>query len=384
MSVDDALPPHGGQLQRIAERFGVPVAGLLDFSVNINPEGPSLSAMDALHQALKDPAILTAYPDLEEVQLRLAISSYAGVAPDMVAVANGFVPLLNAALRVFPMHRCLLPVPAFVAYRSALEEAGVQVTPFRLDQALDFRYQPDRLLAELRNGRHDSVLLANPQNPSGVLCDGSVLSAFLTETEKLKVRVLLDEAFIDYAPAHSMVKEAARFANLVVFRSVTKFYGCPGLRVAYAVAQGSKIRKIHQSLAPWAITSLAAIAVRASLADSEYGVRTRKLNWARRETLRMRLDSVGLSTYPAAANFVLVRFRSIGEAANSWNCLVRDHGMVLRHCGNFEGLAQDHLRCAVLRDEENSRLIPALHQLQGLRRAPAFGQAAANDERCVK
>ena len=219
---------HGGQLHRIVERFGVPLSTLVDFSANINPDGPPASVLRALRDALDDPASLSQYPDLEEVELRTSIAAYTGVEPETVAVANGFVPLLDAVLQVLPIRRCLMPVPAFGEYRTSLERAGVQLTPFLLDQRLDFRYQPEVLSDQLAAGRHDAILLANPQNPSGVLCHRADLVAFVKEAIKLNAYVLLDEAFIDYAPADSLVSEAASLSKLIVFRSVTKFYGMPG------------------------------------------------------------------------------------------------------------------------------------------------------------
>jgi threonine-phosphate decarboxylase len=346
MNLNAPTPPHGGQLHRIAELFGIPASGLLDFSANINPEGPSPLALKALREALSDPATLREYPDLEETQLRLCLSAYAGVAPGAIAVANGFVPLVDAALRTLPIRRCLVPVPAFVEYRSAVERAGVMVTPFVLDQAADFRYQPNELLAALRDGAHDSILLANPQNPSGVLCNRTTLRAFIDEAAKLNVCVLLDEAFIDYAPEHSLVNDVQQLPDLIVFRSVTKFHGIPGLRVAYAVASNAMSQSICQSLAPWPITTLAAIAVCATLADTAYAERGLRLNRERKEDLIAQLAKLGLRTYPAAANFILIRFRSVAEAEDCWKRLILEYGIVLRHCTNVEGMSHGHLRCS--------------------------------------
>jgi threonine-phosphate decarboxylase len=358
MTSNFALPPHGGQLHRIAERFGVPAAGLLDFSANINPDGPPASVLEALREALNDPTVLSAYPDLEETQLRLSIAEHTGVGAESIVVANGFVPLLDAVLRTLPIRRCLLPVPAFGEYRSALERADVAVTTYVLDQEADFRYDTDALLRTLTAGRHDAILLANPQNPSGVRCERSVLTALIEEAAKLNIYVLLDEAFIDYAPMQSLVPDTDRFANLIVFRSVTKFHGIPGLRVAYAV--GATARVVRKSLAPWSISTLAAIGVRAALSDEIYAERTLRLNLRRRELLVTQFRGLGLYTYPAAANFLLLRFPSVANAENCWERLILDHGIVLRHCGNFEGLAGNHLRCAIRGDEENARLVKAL------------------------
>ena len=84
----------------------------------------------------------------------------------------------------------------------------------------------------------------------------------------------------------------------------------------------------------------------------------------RREYLVAQLRTLGLYTYPGAANFLLVRFQSMPEAQARWEQLILDQGIVLRHCANFEGLSHDHLRCAVRDDEQNSRLIDALRPWQ--------------------
>ena len=364
MKADINIPPHGGQLHRIAERFGIGVSALMDFSANINPEGPPALVVQALKEALEEPAVLSQYPDLEEIQLRLSISDHIGVASEGIVAANGFVPLLDAVLRGIPIHRCLLPVPAFSEYRNALERSNIAVTPYQLDQEQDFRYQPEDLLKTLKTGRHDALLLANPQNPSGVLCNREDLITLIKGAAKDNIYVLLDEAFIDYAAPHSVVGEIRLYPNLVIFRSVTKFYGIPGLRVAYAVAEPDIANKIQKQLPPWPITTMAAIAIRAALTDRIYAERSLALNDQRRDFLTNGLNALGFHTYPSAANFVLIRFRSIDEAVECWQQLILNHKIVLRHCTTFEGLAHNHLRCAIRDDRANSDLIRALAQRQ--------------------
>ena len=192
--------------------------------------------VEALRRALNEPEMLGEYPDLEERALRGAIALHGGVAVEQVAIAHGVIPLLEASLRSLRVERCLLPVPAFSEYRSTLERVGVAVTPYVLWGRDRFRYEPGRLMEALRRGGHDALLLANPQNPSGALCGREEMLELVEEAGRLGVRVLLDEAFIDYAASQSLCGEVGRMPNLTVFRSLTKFYGVPGLRVANAVA----------------------------------------------------------------------------------------------------------------------------------------------------
>jgi threonine-phosphate decarboxylase len=349
-------PIHGGQLRAIAERFGVVESKLLDFSANINPDGPPSAVLSTLRASLEDISTITSYPDLEQIDLKRSIARYAGVASQNVAVSNGFVPLLEAALRALPIKSCLVPVPAFVEYRNALERARIEVIPHVLSPEDEFSYDPDRLVS----GRHDAILLANPQNPSGVACPRDVVEKIVGNAAERNVYILLDEAFIDYAPELSVTDLVELFPNLIVFRSVTKFHGMPGLRVAYAVANVSTTRALSESLPPWPITTLASLAVKAGLEDEAYASQTRALNEQRRALLQAGIDALGVHTYPSAANFLLMRLPEFIDAEAFWLRILREHHIVLRSCFNYEALSAGHLRTAVRGEEDNCRLIQAM------------------------
>ncbi len=349
-------PSHGGQLQQIAERFGIPASELLDFSANINPEGPPATVLSTLRASLDDCSVLTEYPDLQLTEVKRAIASYARVDTPNITVANGFVPLLEAALRALPIRRCLLPVPCFVEYRKTLARAGVEIAPCALNADSGFKYDPAAMVA----GAEDAILLANPQNPSGICHYAALIRNLVIRASGNKMRIFLDEAFIDYVPEHSLTSETNEFPNLIVFRSVTKFHGMPGLRVAYAVANPALSSQITESVPPWPVTTLASRAVSAALDDRRYADRTRAQNIENRNLLQHGLERLGLSVYPSSANFILFRIRSEVDPDVFWQHMIVQHGIILRACTNYEGLLHGHFRAAVRTREENNRLVEAL------------------------
>ena len=85
----DFRPIHGGQLRQIADRFQIPVSELLDFSANINPEGPPAAVLSCLRASLDNLSILTDYPELDELKLRRSLAGYAGVRPDRCGTERG-------------------------------------------------------------------------------------------------------------------------------------------------------------------------------------------------------------------------------------------------------------------------------------------------------
>lgn len=354
----ELVPLHGGQLRQVSERFNIPTSQLIDFSANINPDGPPPAVLSTLRTSLEDLSILTAYPDLEQAGLKRSIADYNGVHPKNIAVANGFVPLLESALRTLGVKRCLLPVPAFVEYRRCLARAGVEIETHILTPDSNFRYDVHALV----HGGHDAVLLANPQNPSGVLTTRNILFQLVSECADRNITVLLDEAFIDYAPLDSLTLDVERFANLIVFRSVTKFHGIPGLRVAYAVANEAIVRALNEYLPPWPITTLASCAVMSALVDHPFAELTRLHNDRRRTRLSGDLDALGIQAYPSAANFLLLRLPDGTSVERLWKHMIAEHHMVLRDCSNYEALPSRHLRTAIRTEEENDKLVGAVAQ----------------------
>ncbi len=351
-----SLPLHGGQLHQIASDFGIDASQLLDFSANINPEGPSPTVITALRESLNDLSAVTEYPDLQQTELKNALAGYAGIRSQNIMVANGFVPLLEAALQTLRIRSCRLPVPAFVEYRKTLERFGVEIATCVLDADSCFSYDSMEILA----GQRDAILLANPQNPTGTCHDSARMREIVAKAAEQGAYVLLDEAFIDYAPQHSLTSATEEFPNLIVFRSVTKFHGIPGMRVAYAVANPKLSSSISDSLPPWPITTLASRAVIAALADKPYADRTMSDNLHRKAELQRELKSLGFIVYPSEANFLLFRLRDDIDPDHFWRRMIIDHHIVLRNCGNYEGLAPGHFRVAVRTLEENRKLQEAL------------------------
>jgi threonine-phosphate decarboxylase len=356
-------PAHGGQLRQIAAQYGIPAERLTDFSANINPNGPPSSVLAAMRRALEDPATLGVYPDLELIELKQTIAKCTGVRPENVAAANGFVPLLESALRSRKIERCLLPVPSFNEYRNVLENAGVAIIPYRLSPDQGFEYKSDTVLQAILDHSCDAILLANPHNPSGALCSAQRMKGLVEMAAGHGVTVLLDEAFIDYCPNESLTRQAMESTNLIVFRSVTKFFAVPGLRVAYATANSRHIDAMNCFVAPWPIASIAVDAVCAALNDETYTEESRLANEQRRLWLERELTRLKIATSTSNANFLLLRFPPKIDVNLLWERMIVEERLVLRLCTNFEGLAEGYLRIAVRSERENERLIGSLERV---------------------
>lgn len=358
-----APPVHGGQLRQIALRFGIPSSSLLDFSANLHPGGPPSCVLETLRNAIAHPEVLRNYPDLDLAELRSSLANYVGVAPANVLIANGMAPLLDATLRALSIRKCLLPLPAFAEYQKTLDHCGLQVSPFVLSPERNFSIHSEDILAALTHEQCDALLLANPQNPSGVLLPANDLLALIVAAQQRGIRVLLDEAFIDYLPEQSVTAYAQNLGNLVIFRSVTKFFALAGMRVAYAIAMENTCAQVEPFIPSWPVSTLAAIATCSALEDVRYRRKAIVENEVARNQLYLDLVEAGFEVYPGRANYLLLRLPPDQKSAHVWEELIVHHGIVVRNCENFQGLDDRFLRVAVRSSEDNSRLVLALKSL---------------------
>ena len=357
------LPAHGGQLRAIAAQFSIPVDKLLDFSASIYPGGPPPGVSNVLTDAIRNSECIRAYPDLESLELRENLANYVHVPVDNIAVANGMAPLFSATLRAIDARTCLLPVPAFGEYRRTLHREGVAVETYPLTESTGFRLDPEKCLAYCTLRGCDTIIFTNPHNPTGALLQNEELQAIVQSAVTSGVRILLDEAFIDFAPDESISVQVLQSSNLFVFRSVTKFFALAGLRVAYMIAPQRFVSTIAAQLDPWPISTLASIATIAAVNDSTYIVTTIACVQPEREMLRGKLSELGLTVYPSQANFLFFRLSDAKRIRNLWERLILEHGIVVRNCATFEGLDDTFFRVAVRGAKDNQRLVQALDAL---------------------
>lgn len=346
---------HGGDLKSLAADAGRPEREILDFSVNLRPEGTPEFITAALWRAMDD---AVPYPSPDMAELREKAAARHGLPSGCFVFGNGANELIHALPRALNLKRAVIPEPAFSEYRLACLRHGADVLSPRTEEEASFTPAPLPLAEEAEEG--SAVFLANPANPSGGLLDVPALRRAVQK--RPGVIWIVDESFIDYAEGtESLLPAAAVLPNLVVLRSLTKFYGMAGVRCGFAVCAAPLAERLRQSLPAWNVNAFATAAALAVLdqppawADAE-----RALNRERREDLFRRLsDLPGAAALPSAANFLL--FRLADAPAGLPARLLASHGIALRDCSNYPGLETGGwFRAGVRTPEEHALLEEAL------------------------
>jgi threonine-phosphate decarboxylase len=339
---------HGGDVQRVARELGIPAESVLDFSANVNPAGLPARALERLARDAGDPRVLSQYPDPEAHELRSVLSQQLDVAPGSVVIGAGADALIHAAVRALAPRRCVIPIPAFSEYARASRAWGcaVHMVPLAARESI---------------GHGDLIILNNPHNPTGACASRPEMLERIAAARSAGASVLVDEAFIDYSPADAITREAAGLDGVVAIRSLTKFYGCAGLRVGYAVASPDTAAALAVHLPAWPVTTLAMNALAEALQDADYTRETLDANLGNRTLLTQALEQLGCEVSPSAANFLFIRLPDGLPAVRVRDRLLREHAVLVRECESFQGVEPGrYFRVAVQRQSDNARLVEAM------------------------
>ena len=263
------LDAHGGDLLAMASVSKRDPASLLDFSVNVRPEGAPEFLRAALVRANTG---LAAYPSPNAEEALAAAARRYGLPAGRFAFGNGSNELIHALARVLKRRGapCVSIVePAFSEYALACRLAGLESSPLwgGIGSGADGQPSGDLLagLAETPSG--SAVFLANPCNPSGLFrTPDECLSLLAARPDLLWI---IDEAFIEYAGPEADVSILRRMpSNGVVLRSLTKFHALPGVRIGYLAASAELAEAVRADLPAWNVNVFALSAAVAALGDT--------------------------------------------------------------------------------------------------------------------
>jgi len=330
---------HGGRLRQAAARHGIPLSEWLDLSTGIDPVGYPAPALS--------PEAWRRLPE-EGDGLEAAAARYYGNA-SLLPVAGS-----QAAIQALPTllgtdRRVAVLAPIYAEHPAAWERAGHRLT----------RFAAAELEAVSRDA--DVVVLCNPNNPDAGLISRERL---LTAAATLAARdgwLLVDEAFMDATPQASVVTAAgAEAPNLIVLRSIGKFFGLAGARVGFVFAAAPLLTQLADTLGPWTLSGPARDVARQALADPAWQTAARQ----RQQQAAQRLAALLASLGPVSSN-ALFCWLPTARAAEWADALARQ-GILVR-C--FDPAGAPHIPSGLrfglpANEHEWTRLARALEELR--------------------
>lgn len=237
---------HGGRLQRAARRYGIAPEHWLDLSTGISPFAWPVPPIPA--------GAWQRLPEDDDGLIEIARAYYA--APQLLPVA-GSQAAIQGLPRLRTSSRVGVIAPGYAEHAHAWREAGHAVETLPAGE----------LFANA--ARFDVIVLIHPNNPGG---DTFTRDGLLQLHARLAARggwLLVDEAFIDATPEHSLAAFTER-EGLIVLRSVGKFFGLAGARAGFVCAAPALLTALREQLGPWTLTGATRHVLKLALADRDW------------------------------------------------------------------------------------------------------------------
>ncbi|HEX9025138.1 MAG TPA: threonine-phosphate decarboxylase CobD [Clostridium sp.] len=348
---------HGGNAKEISRKNKIEYDKILDFSANINPLGMPNSAKRAIIDGLDE---VEKYPDITYFELKCSIGEFENINKENLILGNGAAEVLFNVVRGINPKNTLILAPTFSEYEEATKAINGNIIYYKLKEKNNFCIQEDIL--DYINIDLDLIFICNPNNPTGTITEKDLLKKILIKAEKNDVMVLIDESFLDFIEENlSMISYINEYENLIIIKSLTKFFAIPGLRIGYGICSNVSLKENVENISPaWNINILAEIATKTAIKDKNYIEESIKFIKDEKEYLYNELKEInGLKVYEPNVNFVF--FKTIIKM-NLKNELLKNN-ILIRSCSNYEGLDNSYYRIAVRSHEENSKLIKNIRNI---------------------
>jgi cobalamin biosynthetic protein CobC len=266
---------HGGRLRAAALQYGIAEDQWLDLSAALNPDIYPVGEIPA--------SVWQRLPEDDDALVQAASFYYGAKNLLPVAGSQSAIQALPLLLRdALPGQRIGLLQPTYSEHAHAWRKAGFVIVEL----------QPDKIDDEIAS--LDALLIVNPNNPTGAVFSVDSLLGWHRVLAKKNACLIVDEAFIDATPQHT-VAQYANQTGLIVLRSLGKFFGLAGARVGFVMAESSLLNNLHEQLGPWAISHPSRwVAIRA-LRDSVWQANQRQVVAEKSARLAQLLTQYGLA-----------------------------------------------------------------------------------------
>lgn len=419
---------HGGDYLAISTASGLSQDDIIDASANLNPLGPP-AWLDAAFMLGKKHSVR--YPDPAYRELRAKASLALAVPEDTIVFSNGADELMFALARLlaknYACKSAIVEDASYATYKDASVSAGLEILTIKAglpEPVFSEKQDSPRSSSEAFFARVSDVLkncsgpallwIGTPNNPTGLMPEGWPEVILQIAQSFSRHFIAVDEAFLDFVIAPegcnknglSINREAQsqtylikeKLKNLIIIRSMTKFWAIPGLRLGYALCYDKLASELRQELPNWPVNSVAEAVAGYAFSDPTAKLRVDQTKaFVKKERERMAKELakikglIPLNSYtnyyllkvereaePAISSYINLTKANIKNISNRLGSVLADllaiKGIGLRKCENFSGLGPEYLRIAVRSEEENNAILNAIIDIFESKKKPVSAQ----------
>lgn len=362
---------HGGNAKEISRSMGIDYNNIIDFSANINPLGMPESAKEAIVNNLD---AVEKYPDITYFELRNSIRDFENskihneelkINNEEIILGNGAAEVLFNIVKAIEPKEVLIPAPTFSEYEEAVDAVDGKVNLYYLKEENQFTIQEDIL--DCINEKMDLIFICNPNNPTGVITDKNLLKKILYKSLENNAYVVIDESFLHFIKEDfSMITFIKNYKNLIIIKSLTKFFAIPGIRIGYGLNSDKMLlEKVNRITPAWNINILAEEAVKSALKDNKYIEASIEFMKKEKDYLYNEIKEIyGIKAFKPSVNFIFFKLDSKEGLLDMdiKNKLI-EKNILIRSCSNYHGLDNTYYRIAVRNHKDNIVIVNTLKEI---------------------
>ncbi len=333
---------------------------VIDYCVPANAYFPT----QEMHQALVErlPALLKYYPDYRPESVSI-LSEIVNVNPINLLTVNGSTEIITTLVNNQMQGPILVDIPTFGRWTDLPRDIGKSLVTFqrRMDQG--FHIDPEEFIAFAIRSKVKSMVLCNPNNPTGSLSKSTELLHIIRRLSHLEL-IVIDESFMPFADdplSESLEKLVSQLGNVLVIKSLGKAIGWHGVRLGFVVGNRQLIDGLRPLIPYWNINGIAQFAL--SLVrdhPNEFYSSLARIVEDRR-SLEQRLREIpGLTVFSSQANFAFFQLPHPFDGLQLRDRLLKRHKLFVRECSNKIGSSSSFFRIAARPKEDTDRLTKTL------------------------
>jgi len=327
---------------------------------NENPFSPPPSVLKAIRGYLSK---LNRYPDDQGYYLTRALAKKYNVDQENIILGCGSDEIMELIAKTFlePGEEVVFADPSFVMYKIITQIMGGKpvIVPLK-------HYTYDLLaMGKAITKKTKIVFIANPNNPTGTIVKNTEVRQFVKNVPK-DVIIVFDEAYAEYVESKGYPRSleiVQENCNCIMLRTFSKVFSLAGLRIGYGIANSKLISCLNCVRLPFNTSSIAQVGALASLKETEWAARIKRINKEGKRFLYSEFEKMGLEYVPSEANFILVK---LGNDSPSIANELLKKGVIVRGMTGF-GL-QDCVRVTIGRPVENKKFVQVLKSVCKLKK----------------
>lgn len=335
---------------------------LVDFCYLVNPYFPPQQMIDEIKASFE--VLMREYPSGMRVNSLLA-GKYFSIRQEYVVVGNGAAELIKAFVERYAGKMGVI-YPTFEEYPNRSQKENIISY---LPTNADMHYDADEIMEFFGNKQLDTLLLINPDNPSGNYIPYADLMRLIEWTHQRGMRFVVDESFVDFVDVegeYTLLSNSTLAANphLVVVKSISKSYGVPGFRLGVLASGNTEmIASLKKEVAIWNINSFGEFYMQ--IYEKYHKDYTAACQMFRQERVLFyaELQEVPfLRVIPSQANYFLCEL--VTDKFSSKELAVRllaDHNILIKDCSGKAAFSRsNYIRLAIRDRKDNHRLVEVL------------------------